>query len=86
MATGQEAIDGLIQAFGRRARWQALVSSVRSGSDQGITQGAHHQGKHRDPADRYASVREEGGQVTQGAVQQDPGRALGSVHHLAYLA
>lgn len=85
VATGQEAVESLIKAFSRRARWQAMVSSVRSGSVRRDAAPVS-KCKHRDPADRYASATEEGSQVAQGSVQQDPGRTLGAVHHLADLA
>ena len=73
VASAQESIDGLIKAFGRRAGWQ-------SGSPRSMWAPltlANTAGRDSLQASR---------QVTQGAMQENTGGALGSVHHLADLA
>jgi hypothetical protein len=53
LASGQKTIDGLIQAFGRRARWQAGLLG-RCGSGGAPAQGAPYLRQHRGSADRYS--------------------------------
>ena len=72
MASAQESIDGLIKAFGRRAGRQA-------GSPQSVW--APLTLANTAKGDSLQAGR----QVAQGAMQEDPGRALGSVHDLTDL-
>jgi len=73
MASGQESIDGLIQAFGRRAGRQAgSPRKVRAVPILANTAGGPSLQASR--------------QVAQRAMQEHTGGALGSVHHLADLA
>jgi hypothetical protein len=73
VASGQESIDGLIQAFGRRAGWQA--GSPRNVRAFPIL--ANTAGRPLLQACR---------QIAQRAVQEHPCGALRSVHHLPDLA
>jgi hypothetical protein len=70
MASGQESIDGLIQAFGRRAGWQA-------GSPRKLRAVPILANTGRRPSLQASR------QVAQRAMQEHPCGALGSVHNLS---
>ena len=76
LASGQEAIDGLIQAFGRRARWQAgSPRSLRIGRSAPRAALLTYANTATTPI-VTASATEASGEVAQGSVQQDAGGAL----------